>query len=293
VIPWLIAGVGLLTAFVLALSFYGSLEITRIPHFAVPYTPADYKWPFEDVHFETIDGLRLTGWFIPAKTPSSKTLIIQHGVGSNHGDMIPNTVCLYNEGRWNLLYYNFRGHADSEGQITSLGLFELRDLDAAIKFLKENKSESAKQIAIYGHSLGAAVAIVGAAKHSELEAVAAESPFAFISQTVRWFSWIYYGIPYFPFVPLAMFFTSLRLGQSIGDFAPAEEIGKISPRPILLIQGGRDIRIPMTDFQRLWAAAKEPKEKLLITEADHGDPWMIERDRYEKALVEFFRKAIP
>jgi fermentation-respiration switch protein FrsA (DUF1100 family) len=166
-------------------------------------------------------------------------------------------------------------------------------LDGAIQFLKKEKPDAAKRLAIYGHSLGAAVAIVGAAQHPELEAVAAESPFASIAKTVQRFSWIYYGIPYFPFVPLAMFFTSLRLGQSLWQFEPVKSIAKISPRPVLLIQGGRDVRIPMTDFQLLWAAAQEPKEKLLVTEADHGDPWMIERDAYEKQLVEFFRKALP
>jgi fermentation-respiration switch protein FrsA (DUF1100 family) len=287
---WLLGALVLLT---LVLAFYGSLLITVIPMLAVPYTPADFEMPFQPVTFPSEDGLKLTGWFVPAKHLSDKTIIIQHGVGSNHGDMLAQTVCLYREGRWNLLYYNFRGHADSEGRHTSLGPMELRDLKGALTFLKEKKGPESKHLSIFGHSLGAAVAIVGAAEHPELEAVAAESPFASIPQTIRHFAWIYHAIPYFPFVPLAMLFSSLRLRQWIGRFNPVEAIGKIAPRPILIIQGGRDLRIPMSDFQKLWAAAREPKDQFLVPEADHGDPWMIDREGYEKRLVEFFRKALP
>ena len=96
-----------------------------------------------------------------------------------------------------------------------------------------------------------------------------------------------------PFVMLAMLFTSLRLGLWVGRFKPVEAIGRIAPRPIYLIQGGRDLRIPMSDFQKLWAAAKEPKEQWLVPQADHGDPWMIDREGYERRLVDFFRKALP
>jgi fermentation-respiration switch protein FrsA (DUF1100 family) len=284
-------GLAVVVVLTLALSFYGSLEIVRIPLLAVPYTPKDFGWAYEDVAFLSEDGLHLTGWFVPATTATDKTIIVQHGVGSNHGDMLLNSLCLYREGRWNLFYYNFRGHADSEGHLTSIGPLELRDLGGAIRFLREKKPEQARRLAIYGHSLGAAVAIVGASQRPEIEAVAAESSFASISRTVRRYAKIYYGIPYFPFIPIALFFTSLRLSLKMGDFNPVEAIGKISPRPVYLMQAGRDLRTPMSDFQQLWDAAGEPKEQWLLPEADHGDPVMIDKTTYEKRLVEFFRKA--
>jgi fermentation-respiration switch protein FrsA (DUF1100 family) len=286
--PWLIIGamVGL-TLFV-----DGSIQITRIPFFAVPYTPKDFGWPFEPVVFSSPEGLKLEGWFVPAKRPSSDTIIILHGMGSNHGDMLPNTACLYDAGLWNLFYFNFRGHGGSEGTITSLGPLELGDLRSALGFLKAHKAEAVKRLAIYGHSLGAAVAIVAAAEIKELLGVAAESPFASISKTVRHFGKIYHGIPYWPFVPLAVLFASFRLGLKLGKFNPVEAIGKISPRPVYLIHGARDLRMPMADFELLWAAAEQPKEQWVVPEADHGDPWMIDRSGYEQRLVAFFKKVL-
>ncbi len=80
-------------------------------------------------------------------------------------------------------------------------------MHSALKWLKENKSQESRRLAVYGHSLGAAVAIVGASEHPEIEGVTAESSFAFISNTVRHFAWTFYRLPYFPFVPLSLFFS--------------------------------------------------------------------------------------
>lgn len=283
--------IGTLALLTLAVAYYGSLQITRIPFLAVPYTPDDFGWRYEPVSFHSPDGFRLTGWFVPAAALSSVTLIILHGVGSNAGDMLLNTACLQRHGSWNLFYFNFRGHADSEGNRTSLGPLELRDLGSALRFLKAHKPESCRRLGIYGHSLGAAVAIKGAAEHPEIEAVAAESPFSSISKTVRHFSWIYYGIPYFPFVPLALAFASFRLGMRIGDFAPAESIRRIAPRPLFLIHAERDRRMPREDFEALARAAGEPKTVWRVPGADHGDPWIVAKEEYEKRLAEFFERA--
>ncbi len=277
--------------FVLAVGIYGSIEITRIPYLAVPYTPDDFGLEFEAVSFQSHDGLKLAGWFIPAKTLSAVTLLVLHGLGSNAGDNLLNTLCLAKTGRWNLFYFNFRGHADSEGRLTSLGPLELGDLESAVAFLKKSKPDAARRLGIYGHSLGAAVAIVGAARHPELEAVAAESPFTRTRQTVTHFARLFYGIPEFPFMYLAFFLTRLRLGVSLWNFSPLAEIGKIAPRPLLLIHAGRDLRMPTRDIHALIAAAGEPKELWVVPGADHGEPWMLDPAEYERRLVEFFRRA--
>ena len=282
---------GSILVVVLAISLYGSFQITQVPRLATPYTPADFGWRYEDVSFTTVDGLRLTGWFVPADAPSPMTIVIHHGLGSNAGDSLLNTACLRHGGRWNLFYYNFRGHDGSQGNGTSLGPLELRDLDGALAWLQQAKPEACDQLGIYGHSLGAAVAIVGAAAHPELKGVIAESPFASLSDTVRHFSKLFYGIPWFPFIPLALFFASCRLRCWLFAFAPVKSIGKISPRAVFLIQGERDRRIPMRDARALWAAAREPKEWWGVPGADHGDPWMIAKDDYETRLVGFFEKV--
>jgi pimeloyl-ACP methyl ester carboxylesterase len=287
-VAWILGFAVLIT---IAISTYSSLEMTKIPFLAVPYTPTDFGLAYEEVSFPSHDGLKLIGWFLPAKVPSMMTLIIQHGLGSNAGDMLMNTLCLARQGRWNLFYLNFRGHGGSEGHLTSLGPLELRDLECAIAFLKRTKPEATQRLGIYGHSLGAAVAIVGAARHAELEAVVAESPFSRAPLTVVRFARIFYGIPEFPFMTLAFFLAGLRVGVSVRSFAPIEEIGKIAPRPLLLIHAERDLRMTLGEMRALLAAAGEPKELWIVTGADHGEPWMVAKEEFERRLVDFFEKA--
>ena len=281
---------GLAFIIVMAVAFYACSETTSIPYLAVPYTPKDFDLAYEDVHFQSHDGLKLTGWFLPAPSPSEKTIIIQHGLGSNAGDMLLNTLCLARTGLWNLFYYNFRGHADSEGHLTSLGPLELKDLESAMAFIKEAKPEATRRLAIYGHSLGGAVAIVGAARHSELEAVAAESPFTSTRRTVVRFAKVFYGVPEIPFIIVAFWLIRLRLGVSLLTFMPIEEIANISPRPFFLIHAERDMRMPTGDMVDLMAAAKEPKSMWTAVGADHGEPLLVDKEGYESHLVEFFQK---
>lgn len=282
-----------IVAIVVGIAYYAGSQITRIPYLAVPYTPKDYELPWEDVTFSNEEGLRLTGWFIPAKRPTDATIVVLHGLGSNAGDMLLNVLGLAQAGQWNLFLFNFRGHAESQGNQTSLGPLELQDLDAALKCVKSKYPDQTRRLAIYGHSLGASVSVVGAARHPEIQAVLVESPFARTRDTIFRFARMFYGIPAFPFMYLALFFARLRLGVSLWDFAPIREIGKIAPRPLFVIHAERDLRMPTEEMETLFAAAGEPKELWVVPGADHGEPWMVAKDEYDRRMIEFFRRTMP
>src|SRR5258708_6163746 len=82
--------------------------------------------------------------------------------------------------------------------------------------------------------------------------VGAESPFDTVKGTIEHFGGVFYGLPAFPFVQISMWITAWRLGISYGDKNPVNEIGKIAPRPVFIIYGDRDRRMPMSDFKALW-----------------------------------------
>ena len=132
---------------------------------------------------------------------------------------------------------------------------------------------------------------MAAARRPELEAVVAESPFARADRVVSRYAKMYYGIPDRPFMRIAVALASWRVGVSIRRFSPVEEVGRIAPRPLFLIHAERDLRIPLSDAQELLAAAGEPKELWIVPGADHGEPWMVAKEEFEKKLVGFFRKV--
>lgn len=281
--------IALVLLVVLAVSVYGAVEIIRIPFLNIPATPTDYGLDYEKVRFPSIRNVELTGWWIPADKPSPVTIIVQHGIGSNAGDMLPSSVCLRNDGAWNLFYYNFRGHGDSSGRHTSLGPLELEDMRRAVAFVRARWPNATQRLGLYGHSLGAAVAIVGAAEMPEIEGVIAENSFSDIRQTIRRFAWVFYRVPYYPFIPLAIMMASIQMRVWLGHFSPAKCIGKIAPRPIFLLHGELDRRMPKSDVRALWDAAREPKELWTIPSAGHGDAWLVTKEEYERRMVNFFK----
>jgi pimeloyl-ACP methyl ester carboxylesterase len=282
---------GVLILLVFGVSVYGATEITRISPVPLTASPADFGLRYETCSFPTSHGLNLRGWFVPADRPSPVTLLIQHGLGSNAGDMLPCSVFLRNGGQWNLFYYHFRGHGDSEGNRTSLGPWELEDMRHAMRFLKSHWPDQTRRLGLYGHSLGAAVGLIGAAEMPEIEAVIAENSFSHISRTIRRFAWVFYRIPYFPFIPLSMLIASWHIGARVGDFAPVRFIGRLAPRPVFLIHGELDRRMPKSDVRALWDAARDPKELWAVPGAGHGDAWQVVKGEYERRMTQFFEKV--
>jgi pimeloyl-ACP methyl ester carboxylesterase len=283
----ILLGIG---AVIFAVSFYGATEIIRIPFLGIPATPADYGFAYERIFFQGVRQVELAGWWVPADQPSPVTIMVLHGIGSNAGDMLPSSVCLRNKGRWNLFYYDARGHGASGGQHTSLGPLELADLRRAVQFIKTRWPDATKRLGIYGHSLGAAVSLMGTAGIPDLEGVIAENSFSDIRRTVRRFAWIFYHVPYIPFIPLAFILASFMMRVRIGHFAPMKSIGRISPRAVFLLHGELDRRMPKSDVRALWDAAHEPKELWSIPKAGHGDAWLVGKDDYEFRMVNFFAK---
>src|SRR5690349_10735617 len=53
--------------------------------------PADFGLPSEDVHFRATDGLRLSGWLIPAppENDNRAVVIVCHGYPYNRCEMLP------------------------------------------------------------------------------------------------------------------------------------------------------------------------------------------------------------
>ena len=69
---------------------------------------------------------------------------------------------------------------------------------------------------------------------------------------------------------------------------PLRDIGKISPRPILLIQGGKDSIVDPQDVTLLYNAAGKPKELWVLPEADHCGAYFVDRVAYTKKVSDFF-----
>lgn len=287
-----------MTAFLLALliawsAYAVSSTVIHPRNLRKPVTvfPDQLHLVHENVTFRTADGIKLSGWFIPAPENSGKTIIVLPGRGQNRGEILASTHFLRRFG-FNLLYFDFRGAGDSGGTTSSIGYLELRDFDAAFEFLKRNKEEESRNIGVYGLSMGGAVALYETANRPEIKCVAAEAAFESFNSIVARYAWVNKKTPYFPVVQLGLMLIRLRLDVDPEPFSPLYHIAKISPRPIFFIAGSHDAIMPVKEVERLFSNARHPKEMWVVQGAAHGKCAEVGGEEYKQRLSAFFSKNL-
>ncbi len=261
----------------------------KLPRYPLDFNPRSFGYEFESFKIYSRDGTELNGWLVPARRKTDRTIVALHGWGANRSDALAATVFLAEQ--FNLVYFDFRNHGESGGNKTSLTCLEISDFESVISWLKTEKSATCVSLGVYGFSMGGAVAISGAAKVKDIRAVVAESPFTSYNETVKRFAKIFYGVPGFA-VPLTLWFTRKRLRFDPEPCSPIHWVGQISPRPLFIIQGGADARMPPSEGQALYDAAHEPKQIWVVPGADHGDARTLAEDEYKKRILDFFVKWI-
>ena len=256
-----------------------------------PYDTSQFDLPLEDIHFESHDGLRLAGWFIPGT--NGATVILAHGRGGERSGMLPNANYLHKDG-FSVLMFDFRYRGESEGEESTLGAKEPWDIEAAVDYLKTRSDIDPERIGVQGCSLGAVSAILAAAETPEIKGVVAEIPFKNLTSAIAHafkHAKEGVGLPSFPFAPVSKFFCELRLGVDLNEVSPVNVIGQISPRPVFLIDDLEDDVFPRDSVEALYEAAREPKELWQIPGAPHGQGWETAPEEYERRVLAFWRRT--
>jgi fermentation-respiration switch protein FrsA (DUF1100 family) len=76
-----------------------------------------------------------------------------------------------------------------------------------------------------------------------------------------------------------------------GPISTVEAIGKISPRPILLISGARS-EYERAMQRKLYEAAGEPKTLWEVEEAGHAGSWEESPEEYKERIMILFKQAL-
>lgn len=222
--------------------------------------------PFEDVAFETDDGLTLRGWFFPAAEPSAPAVLYAPATARDQTSGLSLVSPLHAAG-YHVLLFSYRGHGMSEGSRVGFtyGARESRDVDAAVAYLSEVRHIT--RIVAIGHSAGAVSVLISAARNPRIDAVVAVSPFPSVEQV-----WENNRPSFFlpAYYDLVLRLAEWRKGFSRQQVQPIELIARISPRPVLLVHGTADKRIPVEQALQLFQAARAPKAFWLVEGATHS-----------------------
>lgn len=248
-------------------------------------TPAFRDLPFEDVNVTTADGLRLYGWFIPAAGPA--TVMLVHGYKDSRSSMLGVAEILHHHG-YQVLVASLRGHDMNDGETVSFGLREMKDLDAFQEYLRARPGVDPGRIGLFGVSMGGTISIEFAAANAGIRALVSDCAFSSVADTVGTSVRFFTGLPEFPFAPAIVFWTEWELGGNVGDLDAKKWIGQISPRPVLLLQGGADQVVSPESGARLFEAAREPKELWFDADVGHAEFLKKKPAEFERRVTRFY-----
>lgn len=248
-------------------------------------TPDDLSLPFEHITFLTDDNISLAGWLI-VRNPNAPTIIICHGLGSSKNDMMDNVVCLVDV-PCNIFLFDLRAHGESEGACTSFGFLEQKDLSAAISFLNTTPLIQNKSYGLWGESMGAVISVLEGWRHQNVKAVWLDSCFFSLARSFE-LQLQKMNFPVFPFLHIATRLYAIRFRKSVVRVSPVDVIAKLSPRPIFVVCGTEDARVPEGDFLRLFDAAEKPKEMWFVPGARHVETLRLYPEEYGNRVRNFF-----
>jgi alpha-beta hydrolase superfamily lysophospholipase len=245
-----------------------------------------------DLDVRAPDGVELRGWRIDPHAPNGDWVLLFHGVSDNRTGVLGPAEFLLRHG-YGVIAMDSRGHGASGGDMVTYGGRERYDTVAITKALYA--TESVRHLYALGVSMGGAVALESAAIEPRIGAVVAEDPFA----NLREVSYDYPGLDFGPLLGKTLFRPAVAVGldtiRKQGDFNPDD----VSPEKavagrafaILLICGTSDHRIPYRHAERIYKAARGPKELWIVPGAEHAAAFGQARAEYEHRVIVFFEST--
>jgi uncharacterized protein len=259
---------------------------TRPMDLELTSSPADYGLSFEEVTFPSTDGVAISGWFLSGGTRNA-VVACGHGLFRSRQEVLDRAVFFRQQG-YDTLVFDFRRHGKSAGERVTLGYQERRDFEGAVEFLRKTRPEA--PVVLYGVSMGAGAALLAARETPAVAAIIADSPFLNIEHTVVHHVDLIFGLPRF-FAGELLWFLEMRGGFDREDFDLEAVAAALGERPLLVIAGSEDQRMPPDLQKRVADASKSPLSRFVSIEgAGHGAAYRVATEVYQREILSFLER---
>ena len=249
---------------------WGQVKLIFRPDSLIKSTPQKYDLDYQDVWIDVEPG-KIHGWWIPHTDKSAPTIVYFHGNASNNGDVV-NLAAIFNQLGLSVLLVDYRGYGKSS-PIFPNELRAYEDAIAAWNYLTHKRQVEPKNIFVYGHSLGGAIAIELASRHPEMAGLITEGTFTSILNMAN------------SDKLLKIFPMNWIVTQRFDSIAKVKSL----QTPVLIIHGTADEIIPVTMAAELFAIAPEPKKLAIIPQAGHNNLQEVGGQKYLNHLRQFVR----
>ncbi len=239
------------------------LFLPNLPSRAVESLPSAVGLPYESIDLLTNDHIHLDGWFIPA--PEQRGVILFcHGNAGNISHRLDSLLLFHRLG-FSTLIFDYRGYGNSHGHPSEAGTY--LDVEAAWHYLTTERSIASSRIALFGRSLGAAVA-AHQASVSTPGALIVESSFTSVPDMAA---------ELYPFLP-ARWLSQL-------DYNVQKQLQRVTC-PVLVVHSRDDEIIPFKHGRALYETANKPKQFLELR-GGHNDGFLLAGQAYTQGLDGF------
>ena len=231
-------------------------------------------------------------------------ILVLHGFGSNKDSpMVRSVTRMFTPLGYVALRFDMRGCGASEGERGRvICLEQVDDTKSAFDFLSATDYADPKRIAVFGHSFGAAVAVYAAGTDPRIAACISSGGWGhgekkFRKQHASPEAWQRFSammeegrrrrqrgermmVPRFDIVPIrpglrgnlaagSILEFPFEVVESMYAFTANEVVGRIAPRPLLLLHPANDTVTPTEQSIDLFAHAGQPTDLHLFADVDH------------------------
>ncbi len=285
----------------------------------------------EKVFFQS-DGLKIAGLIdLPPDFKAGErrpAFIVLHGFGGNkdgHGQAV--VAKQFSQWGYVTLRIDFRGCGESEGEHGRIiCLDQVADARNAISFFSTRPEIDPQRIALVGSSFGAAVAVFTAGADRRVAAVVScggwgDGERKFRGQHPTPEGWAKFTamleegkrhrertgkslmVPRYDIVPIpeklrnrmssgSIMEFPAETAQSMNDFRADDQVGNISPRPLLLLHSANDSVTPTYESIEMFKKARQPAELHLLADVDHFT-FSEENSRLNNIVHDWLQRYFP
>ncbi|MGC4378405.1 alpha/beta hydrolase [Fictibacillus sp. Mic-4] len=250
------------------------------------------EMPLKDVSIESDDGLKLHGYYLKAKSPTRKTVIIAHGYNGEAKEMGPYAQFYYEKLGYNVLLPDARGHGRSEGNYIGFGWKERKDYVKWIRYVIQKVGDDS-EIVLHGVSMGGATVSMASGENlpKNVKAIVSDCAYTSVDDELSYQMKRMYHLPPIPLVQSTSLLTKIRAGYSFEEASALEQVKK-SHTPMLFIHGDADVFVPFKMVYELYNACGSEKELYVVHGAGHGMSHKVDPVGYEKKVTNFLSKYV-
>ncbi len=263
-----------------SLTFLATYLVHQMPRMPVKDKPDWGK--VEDVKISSIDGGHLELWRIHQDKKSKGTVLFAHGWGRNRDRMV-NRARMFGSWGYTTLIYSARDHGGSSSKKFMNAVRFAEDIEAVMKTSEE-------PVILYGHSAGAAGAIIAAHRNpKKVKLLFMEGSYAYTKEALmnlyKWFNPTFGRI----FGPFILLWMDILYGKNMIDSINPARLAPDLNMPVMLIQGEKDRRFPVDFAKTLLSCFNNGNAEFFIAKgAGHSDSSLTAD--YPKTIKTFLTK---